>query len=227
MTETFAEFTAKLGYAFRDPALIETALTHRSCGRLNNERFEYLGDAILDFIIAEELFRRFPDAAEGSLTRLRASLVKRETLALLARQLGVGDQVRLGTGEQKSGGWRRESILANTLESVIGAIYLDSGLDACRAVVLRMFQDQVRNLTVKDPGKDPKTALQELLQSQRLPLPVYQIVSEAGEAHARTFRVECRVDDLQCAVVAEGRSKRNAEQAAAKLALELLQARSP
>lgn len=223
MVDSPLGLTERLGYEFRDSALLETALTHRSCGKQNNERLEYLGDAVLDFIIAETLFQRFPHAAEGSLTRLRATLVKRETLAAIAKQLELGDQLKLGPGEKKSGGWRRESILANTLEAVLGSIYLDSGLDPCRRVVLSLFDDLLRHISLKDPGKDPKTSLQELLQARRRPLPVYQIVSEVGEAHARTFTVKCLIEELKQAVIAEGRSKRAAEQAAAKLALELLQ----
>lgn len=143
----------------------------------------------------------------------------------MAKQLELGDCVRLGPGEKKSGGWRRESILANALEAVLGAVYLDAGLDECRRIVLRLFVDQFQDISLGEPGKDPKTTLQELLQARRRPLPVYQIVSEAGEPHSRTFTVECLVKDLERAVIAEGRSKRNAEQAAAKLALELLQAK--
>lgn len=221
-TKSTAGLTRRLNYRFRRPQLLETALTHRSASRQNNERLEYLGDAILDFLIAEALYLKFPDAAEGALTRMRASLVKRESLAALGRQLELGELLHLGPGEKRSGGWRRDSILANALEALIGAIYLDSAIDECRRVVLELFQPLLANLTAADPGKDPKTALQEYLQANKLPLPAYSIIGEEGEAHARVFRVACQVPGLPSPVTAEGRSRRNAEQTAARIALELL-----
>jgi ribonuclease-3 len=213
---------AGFGHQFGNIALRDIALTHRSAGGANNERLEYLGDSILNFVIADALYNALPRASEGVLTRLRASLVKRETLAAIARDWNIGDSVRLGEGERKSGGWRRDSILANTLEALLGAIYLDAGLPACRAVILRIFASRLEGRTDTGSDKDPKTTLQELLQARRLPLPAYRVVAEEGEAHQRVFRVECHVTGLDRPVVGEGRSKRSAEQAAAGLALDRL-----
>jgi ribonuclease-3 len=215
------------GYRFQNQSLLDAALTHRSAGRYNNERLEFLGDAILGFIIAESLYERFPQAEEGVLTRLRASLVKRETLAGIARELELGAMLRLGPGERKTGGWRRESILANTLEAVIGAIYLDSDIDACRAFILDLFRGKLESVKPDAVEKDPKTALQEALQEKRLPLPSYEVIAEEGEPHKRIFTVRCSIDCLSETVTAEGRSKRVAEQAAAKKALQLLQTELP
>lgn len=214
--------SARLGHPFRNTALLETALTHRSAGGGHNERLEYLGDAILNFVIADALYHALPRAPEGALTRLRATLVKRETLAEIAREIDLGGAIVLGDGERKTGGWRRDSILANTLEALLGAVYLDAGLEACRAAIVRLYAGRLERLPQSAPDKDPKTTLQELLQARRLPLPAYRVVAEEGEAHERVFRVECSVADLPEPVVAEGRSKRNAEQAAATLALERL-----
>lgn len=222
MSDGLERLAGSLGYSFQNTALLETALTHRSAGSDNNERLEYLGDAILNFLIAEALYRLLPRAPEGVLTRLRATLVKRETLAAVARELDLGSCLRLGDGERKSGGWRRDSILSNTLESVLGAVYLDAGMDITRAMVLRLFTTRLADLPGSNTDKDPKTTLQELLQSRHLPLPAYRIVAEEGEAHERLFRVECDVAGLGAPVVAEGRSKRNAEQAAAAAALARL-----
>jgi len=213
------------GYTFQNPSLLEAALTHRSAGRYNNERLEFLGDAILGFIIAEDLYERFPQAEEGVLTRLRASLVKRETLAAISRELDLGGLLRLGPGERKSGGWRRDSILANTLEAVIGAIFLDSDIGACRTFILTLFRSRLEEVKPDTVGKDPKTALQEVLQEHRLPLPAYEIIAEQGEPHKRVFTVRCSIECLSEAVTAEGRSKRVAEQAAAQKALQLIQSR--
>jgi ribonuclease-3 len=210
------------GYVFSDTGLLETALTHRSTGRHNNERLEFLGDAILGFVITEALYKIFPGEAEGILTRLRASLVKKETLADLARKLHIGSHVVLGPGERKSGGWRRDSILANTLESLIGAIYLDSGMPECRAFILALYDELLDQLSVADTGKDPKTVLQELLQARKLPLPVYHVVAEQGEAHRKVFTVTCEIAGLAALVTADGLSKRAAEQAAASEALKLI-----
>jgi ribonuclease-3 len=208
-----------LGHEFGDAKLLERALTHRSAGGANNERLEYLGDAILDFLVAEALYFRFPQAPEGALTRLRATLVRRETLAAVARERGIGEFVLLGPGEKKSGGWRRDSILSNTLEALIGAVYLDAGMDRARDVVMGLFGGLMSGLSPTEPGKDPKTSLQEFLQARHRPLPVYTVIAEEGEAHDRLFRVQCLIGDSGRAVVAEGRSKRSAEQAAAQLAL--------
>jgi len=210
-------------YEFRDPVLLETALTHRSTGGRNNERLEFLGDAVLGFLITEILYRTYPDQPEGVLTRLRANLVKRETLARLAREIDLGGSIRLGPGEKKSGGWRRDSILANTLESIIGAIYLDAGMEACRKFTTNLYSRSLRELDTDKPGKDPKTVLQEMLQAKRLPLPVYTVIGEQGKAHDRVFTVACEVSGLVSPVVASGSSKRLAEQLAAREALRLLE----
>ncbi len=222
MSDQLVRISTGFGYTFKNGSLLETALTHRSAQGANNERLEYLGDAILNFVIAEALYHALPRAPEGILTRLRASLVKRETLADIGRELQLGHVIRLGDGEKKSGGWRRDSILSNTVEALLGAIYLDSDLSACRAAILQIFSTRLQSLAEHNTGKDPKTTLQEILQARHLPLPAYRVVEEAGEAHDRLFRVECRVADLDTPVIAEGRSKRNAEQAAASLALERL-----
>ncbi len=211
------------GHAFNDPELLEQALTHRSAGKINNERLEFLGDAILGFVITENLYRTYPDAPEGVLTRLRANLVKRETLARLARKLDLGSLVRLGPGERKSGGWRRDSILANTLESIIGSIYLDAGMDACSGFILRLYQDMLAELNIASISKDPKTVLQEWLQSRKLPLPVYQVIAEYGEAHHKTFTVTCEIAEITPRVSANGSSKRTAEQAVAGMILKQIE----
>jgi len=210
------------GYFFQNTELLEIALTHRSTGKNNNERLEFLGDSILGFVITEKLYQLFPDEPEGVLTRLRANLVNRETLAGLARQLDLGASVKLGAGERKSGGWRRDSILANTLESIIGAIYLDAGMATCSTFVLTLYQDLLVQLDTDDIGKDPKTVLQEWLQARKLPLPVYQIIEEHGDAHQKTFTVVCAIESPGYQITAKGTSKRAAEQTAASLVLKEL-----
>ena len=222
MSETLADLEQKLGYTFRDERLLVTALTHRSYDKNHNERLEYLGDSILGFIIAEVLYQRFADQPEGILTRFRASLVKRETLAKVARTLGLGEYLFLGTGEKRSGGWRRDSILSNSLEAVIGAIYLDSDLSTCTQFVLNLFQDLINSMSPDKQTKDPKTELQEFLQARKIELPEYSVVAEEGEAHNRKFTVECRIDALGSNVTAQGKSKRAAEQLAARKILELI-----
>ena len=201
---------------------MQTALTHRSSGCVNNERLEFLGDALLGFIIAEALYRQFPQASEGELTRLRASFVNKDTLAKVAKGIELGRHLKLGSGELKSGGWRRDSILANTVEAIFGAIYLDSGIDMCRNCVLHLYQDLLTGITPDTLVKDAKTRLQEYLQARKQPLPVYDIIAEEGEVHAREFTVECKVTGLEETVIARGRSKRSAEQSAAQKAIELL-----
>jgi len=210
-----------LGYSFRNPDLLDEALTHRSAGVPHNERLEYLGDAMLNAVIAGELYRRFPKASEGELSRLRASLVREETLAAIAHELSLGEYLRLGPGERKSGGSRRASILADALEALFGAIYLDGGYSACQERVLALLRKRMESGVVIGL-KDPKTRLQEFLQAQRMPLPAYQVLNVSGEAHAQSFRVECKVPGLAGATLGEGNSRRRAEQAAASRALELL-----
>ena len=219
-----AALTARLGYTFEQSQLLELALTHRSySGRDNNERLEFLGDSLLNFIIGEALFNQFPNAKEGQLSRLRASLVKGVTLTKIARQLELGPFLRLGPGELKSGGSRRDSILADAVEALIGAIYLDGGMDACKARVLDWFAPRLRGLTLDDTVKDNKTRLQEWLQAHKLPLPAYSIVNVEGASHSQHFVVECAVADTQLTFRGEGHSRRQAEQMAAGLLLDALE----
>ena len=222
MNDPLSRFEQTLGYVFVNKGLLTTALSHRSLGEDNNERLEYLGDALLGFVIAETLYQRYPDASEGDLTRLRATLVKGETLARIARELQLGNFVLLGSGELKSGGWRRTSILSNTLEAILGAIYLDAGFTTCRDKVLSLFDAIIRETTPDTLVKDPKTRLQEYLQSHQQHLPEYNLIMERGESHARIFTVECAIPGLNVSVQAEGRNKRSAEQSAAQLALAKL-----
>jgi ribonuclease-3 len=201
---------------------LRAALTHSSAGEANNERLEFLGDAVLALLIAETLYARLPKANEGQLSRLRASLVKRETLARLARGLGLGPRLVLGEGERRSGGAERESNLANAFEAVVGAIYLDGGLKACRSEVLPWFAEAMMGLIHDGLRKDPKTELQEILQSRHLPIPSYDITAIAGPPHRRVFTVECATAGLDSPVVGQGSSRRRAEQAAAEGVLALL-----
>lgn len=222
MSDAARDLVGRIGYAFSDTELLEQALSHRSAGGRSNERLEFLGDAILDFLVAENLFRRFPRAEEGELTRFRARLVRRETLADIARELGIGQLLRLGGGELKSGGRTRDSILADALEAVLGAIYLDGGLEPCRTVVDVLLGHRVAKLSEVDADKDAKTRLQEFLQSRKQALPVYVVVATEGPAHHRRFTVECRLEQDERTVTGHGSSRRRAEQAAARAALELL-----
>jgi len=208
-----------LGYCFQREDYLTIALTHRSAGTPNNERLEFLGDALLGYIIAKFLFDRFPVASEGELTRLRASLVKKDTLAEIAQQLELGQYLYFGGGELKSGGWRRSSILADALEAIIGAICLDSGMTICKEVVLRLFQERLSMLSPQRVIKDPKTRLQEYLQAKQQPLPEYRILAIEGAPHAQHFEVECVVPGLRQSALGEGNSRRRAEQAAAERAL--------
>lgn len=206
----------RLGCDFSDPALLERALTHRSHGPDNNERLEYLGDAVLSFVVAEMLFRRFPSADEGELSRFRASLVSGEALAAIAAENGVGAHLRLGDGEMKSGGHRRATILADALEALFGAIYLDRGLEVARGAAERLFRDALAALPAAAELKDPKTRLQEWLQGRGLALPIYLVLEVTGEPHDQRFRVRCEVGDLGLAAEADGNSRRRAEQEAAQ-----------
>lgn len=219
MNQPLSRLERKLGYSFKDPDLLQLALTHRSYAGRNNERLEFLGDAILNFVAGEALFDGFPQAREGQLSRLRARLVKGETLAILARGFELGDYLRLGSGELKSGGFRRESILADALEAVIGAIYLDAGMDVARERVLAWLDEQLAGLTLVDTNKDPKTRLQEFLQSRAAELPRYEVVDIQGEPHCRTFFVQCEVALLTDKTCGQGASRRIAEQVAAAAAL--------
>src|SRR5688572_15561848 len=209
-----------LGYECRDPALLEAALTHRSAGGPHNERLEFLGDAVLNCVVAMLVFREFGAADEGDLSRFRSSLVSGEALAVVAAEIGLGDQLRLGSGELKSGGFRRKSILADTLEAVLGAIYLDGGFEAAERAIERLFVPRLDRLPSAAELKDPKTRLQEALQAKGLPLPNYVVEAVSGEAHSQVFQVSCSVDVLGLKTLATGASRRRAEQAAAQLMLE-------
>ena len=210
---------------FRAPDLFDRALTHRSASGNNNERLEFLGDAVLNFLVAEALYRSDPTAHEGALTRRRASLVRRETLSKIAKELSLGEELHLGAGELKSGGRDRDSILADAVEALIGALYLDRGLDPCRDWVATLLAPRLRDATHHEVIKDPKTRLQELLQSKGLPLPVYEVVRLDGAAHEQTFVVSCTVPGLASPVRGNGSSRRKAEQAAAGAVVELIEAR--
>jgi ribonuclease-3 len=212
----------KLDHRFRNPALLETALTHRSAGKNHYERMEFLGDAVLNFVISAELYDRFAQASEGELSRLRAHLVKGESLSKLASELSLGEYLHLGSGELKSGGYRRKSILADVLESIIGAIYLDSGFVEAQSFILRVFADRLESVGTVKELKDPKTRLQEYLQAQALSLPSYEVVKTSGQAHNQTFEVSCHVSILDKPVYGSGSSRRKAEQAAAEQVLELI-----
>jgi ribonuclease III len=211
-----------LGYNFNDPMLLQQALTHRSAARENNERLEFLGDAILSFVISTELYCRFESIDEGTLSRLRASLVKGDTLAVLARGLELGDYLQLGPGELKSGGFRRGSILADTLEAIFGAIFLDSDIAAVKQVILSLYAERLNNVDPSAALKDPKTRLQEFLQSRNHALPEYEITDVQGKDHEQRFTVTCTVPTIGEPVVAHGGSRRKAEQAAAQQALHRL-----
>ena len=213
----------RLGYRFADDALAQQALTHRSFGGAPNERLEFLGDAIVNFIVAEALFAHFPTTREGDLTRMRASLIRGETLAEIARELQLGDCLKLGSGEMKSGGRRRESILADALEAVIAAIYLDGGIDVCRERVLVWFDSRLQQVTPGETNKDSKTRLQEWLQARAKALPVYVLTETLGEAHNQSFAVECRIPSIGEHFSGGGGSRRAAEQAAAQAALDYLE----
>jgi len=217
-----ASLEDRLGYHFQDGELLTLALTHRSYGAGNNERLEFLGDAILNMVIAEKLYGLFPKAREGQLSRLRARLVRGVTLAEIGREFELGDHLRLGSGELKSGGFRRESILADAVESIIGAIHLDGGFEASRERVLAWFEQRLKDLSLEDTQKDAKTRLQEFLQSRQQALPVYEVISVTGEAHAQTFRVSCQVSLLPESCEGRGSSRRMAEQKAARAALVAL-----
>ena len=213
-----------IGYDFHDQALLTQALTHRSFGSINNERLEFLGDGVLNFIIASQLYLTFPKLDEGDLSRLRAHLVKEPTLGELALKINIGEALRLGEGELKSGGWRRPSVLADALEAIIGAVFLDAGFDAAEAVVIKLFTPLIEKIDPKSIGKDPKSLLQEYLQSKKIDVPSYEVLVIEGEAHCQTFRVECKVAKFNITTQGEGSSRRNAEQEAAKLAYQQITA---
>ena len=210
------------GYVFNTPALCHAALTHRSATGDHNERLEFLGDSILNCAVARLLYDAHPEADEGALSRLRASLVSGETLARIAAELGVGEHLNLGSGELKSGGFRRASILADALEALLGAMFLDSNFDAAFAMISRLMLPRISELPSADALKDPKTRLQEILQARGLALPVYVLTAVAGDAHAQSFTVTCEVPVFGVAAVGEGASRRRAEQLAAAKVIDLL-----
>jgi len=216
-----AEFLARLGYQFRDSDLLRQALTHRSYSPAHNERLEFLGDAVLNCAVALLLYERFPRLPEGDLSRLRANLVNQETLSRIAMSMQLGSELRLGEGELKSGGFRRPSILADGLEAVVGAVFVDGGFDPAAQLISRIYAPLLAELNATTPGKDPKTLLQEHLQGRRLQLPQYNVISVSGEAHEQQFEVECVVADLAIRTLGEGSSRRSAEQSAARRAYEL------
>lgn len=213
---------SSLRHSFAQPALLAQALTHRSFGAPHNERLEFLGDSVLNCVIATLLFESFPGLREGELSRQRANLVKQETLFEIAQTLNLGDFLRLGEGELKSGGFRRPSILADALEALIGAVYLDAGFSEARVVIQQLFLERLLKVDPKATSKDAKTELQEILQSQKLPLPVYTLVKTTGEAHAQEFLIECTVKELNICTSGSAGSRRAAEQIAARQAINLL-----
>lgn len=218
----FKSLERAIDYRFVNPALLQTALTHRSHSSPNNERLEFLGDSILNAVIARQLYERFPEVPEGDLSRLRANLVRQESLHQLALELSLGACIRLGEGELKSGGVHRPSILADALEAVFGAIWLDGGFESAGEVINRLYEKLLAGIVPGKPIKDAKTRLQEFLQAKRLPLPKYVLESTAGEAHAQVFTIACEVDCLHVRTEGRGGSRRVAEQIAAEKALERL-----
>lgn len=215
------ELMQRLAFTFHDEGLLKTALTHRSKGGDNNERLEFLGDAVVNFVIGEILFHQFPQATEGELSRWRASLVNRDTLAELAKTFELGKYLHLGSGEVRSGGSERNSILSCAMEAVIGAVYLDQGFKAARDCIVTWYTPLLNSLSTAASHKDPKTLLQEYLQSQRQPLPAYTVVSIEGEAHQQVFTVSCQTSGNKKSL-GQGTSRRRAEQAAAQAMLEVI-----
>ncbi|MDR1661266.1 MAG: ribonuclease III [Azoarcus sp.] len=222
MKEFIDRLQSRLGHVFANPALLEQALAHRSIGQPNNERLEFLGDSVLNCMISIALFERFGDLREGDLSRVRSSLVCQDALARVAFDIDLGPCLRLGEGELRSGGARRPSILADALEAVIAAVYLDAGFEAARALLARLFEPLLADVNPAAPGKDPKTALQEWLQGRRLALPTYTMLRVLGEAHAQEFEVTCEVPKLSLRTIGRGSNRRAAEQQSAELALARL-----
>lgn len=220
---TLQILSKRLPYKFLNQSLLSQALTHRSYSAQNNERLEYLGDGALNFIIANQLYQRYTTLDEGDLSRLRAQLVKEATISEIANTLNLGDALKLGEGELKSAGWRRPSILADALEAIIGAVYLDGGFSAAEALVLHLYAEKLNTIDPKVIDKDPKSLLQELLQGKKVAVPEYAVVHTSGEAHAQLFIVECFIQKMDIRTVGEGTSRRIAEQQAAQLALQALE----
>ena len=214
----------KIAYSFNKPEFLTQALTHRSMGGSHNERLEFLGDSLLGMFIAEALYNKFPAVSEGDLSRMRATLVRGQTLAELAIEFQLGDHLYLGPGELKSGGFRRESILADAVEAIIAAVYLDSGMDSCKKLVINWYQQRLDTIKPGNSQKDPKTQLQEWVQGRRLALPVYEVLQVTGQAHNQKFTMSCRVEGIDQQLMGVGTSRRKAEQDAAHKALEIINA---
>ena len=220
MANNIGQLQKRLGYQFIDPDLLTLALSHRSVAAENNERLEFLGDSILGLVVTDFLYREFPQAREGDLSRMRSHIVRGESLAEVAKQLALGPDLLLGSGEMKSGGHRRDSILGDTVEALIGAVYLDRGIEAAREIVIAWFKSFFDSALQAQPVKDAKTALQEWLQHRNKPLPDYQLVSTGGEAHSRLFTVSCKIAAVEAAMTATASSRRRAEQMVAEQLLE-------
>lgn len=220
--EALARLSKRIGYQFKQQSLLIQALTHRSAKGEHNERLEFLGDSILGFVIAEQLFQQFPKVSEGDLTRMRSSLVRGVTLAEMARDFKLGEHLILGPGEKKSGGHRRDSILEDAVEAIIGAIYLDSDIENCKTLVLKWFSPRLSEIKPGITQKDPKTRLQEYLQARKIPLPNYEVIDIKGQSHNQEFTVKCSTDITAEDIVTKGTSRRKAEQAAAEKVLEII-----
>ena len=216
---------SRINYTFNKPKYLELALTHRSAKGEHNERLEFLGDSILSVVIADALYHQFPKVQEGDLSRMRSTLVRGQTLAQIAKDFQLGSCLRLGPGELKSGGFRRESILADAVEAIIGAIYLDSDIETCRQVVLGWYQDRLKEIKPGVGQKDPKTQLQEYLQGRKMPLPIYSVIATKGQAHNQEFTISCLVSGYK-EFIAKGTSRRKAEQSVAQIALDVLLGKS-
>ena len=222
MTKKLEMLSKKLGLNFNDRQLFKIALTHRSASSNNNERLEFLGDSVLGFVIAQRLCEKFPEASEGVLSRLRASLVNQESLAELAREYDLGNYLLLGSGELKSGGYRRDSILSDALEAILGAIVKDQGFSVCQQWILDIFSDKLEQLTLENWQKDPKTRLQEVMQAKKLDLPIYEVLTMSGLPHEQTFKIQCRISLVEDDSIGSGASRKKAEQEAAEKMLAKL-----
>lgn len=226
MSVQLSSLIKKLGHNFNDSSLVELALSHRSVGKKNNERLEFLGDSILGVVVSERLYMKFPQSSEGDLSRMRAQLVKGKTLAEIAREFELGDHLILGPGEMKSGGFRRDSILADTVEALIGAMYLDAGIEVCRQNILAWYASRIEALSPQANIKDAKTLLQEWMQARKKALPIYQLLETKGAEHEQTFIVGCELKGFEKRFQGEAKNRRAAEQAAAQAAFDYLQRQS-
>lgn len=224
--QQLAALSKRIGYQFENEQLLLQALTHRSAKGTHNERLEFLGDSILGFVIAEALYEKFPKENEGDLTRMRSSLVKGVTLAEIARNFCLGEHLILGPGELKSGGYRRESILEDAVEAIIGAVYLDADITTCKSLVLDWFASRLVEIKPGQAQKDPKTRLQEYLQGRRIALPVYDVINITGQSHNQEFTIRCTTTEINTEVISKGYSRRKAEQAAAQKVLDLIMAKN-